>query len=104
MFDISEFSAIINPPQCGILAIGSGRPVIGNILSEYSQVVLHLFIIYIAALNGKPQTVMTATLSYDSRAISESAASDFLETLQRLLQTPATLLLTSSVNKKRASN
>lgn len=30
MFDISEFSAIINPPQCGILAIGSGRPVIGN--------------------------------------------------------------------------
>lgn len=30
MFDISEFSAIINPPQCGILAIGSGRPIIGN--------------------------------------------------------------------------
>lgn len=84
MFDISEFSAIINPPQCGILAIGSGRPVI--------------------ALNGKPQTIMTATLSYDSRAISESAASDFLETLQGLLQTPASLLLTSPANKKRASN
>lgn len=32
MFDISEFSAIINPPQCGILAIGSGRPVIGNLV------------------------------------------------------------------------
>lgn len=32
MFDITEFSAIINPPQCGILAIGSGRPVIGNLL------------------------------------------------------------------------
>lgn len=32
MFDISEFSAIINPPQCGILAIGSGRPIIGIIL------------------------------------------------------------------------
>uniref|UniRef100_A0A2H8TUF6 Dihydrolipoamide acetyltransferase component of pyruvate dehydrogenase complex n=1 Tax=Melanaphis sacchari TaxID=742174 RepID=A0A2H8TUF6_9HEMI len=84
MFDISEFSAIINPPQCGILAIGSGRPVI--------------------ALNGKPQTIMTATLSYDSRAISESAASDFLETLQGLLQTPASLLLTSTATKKRASN
>lgn len=84
MFDISEFSAIINPPQCGILAIGSGRPII--------------------ALNGKPQTIMTATLSYDSRAISESAASDFLETLQGLLQTPASLLLTSPANKKRASN
>ncbi|VVC38251.1 E3-binding domain,Biotin/lipoyl attachment,Single hybrid motif,2-oxo acid dehydrogenase [Cinara cedri] len=84
MFDISEFSAIINPPQCGILAIGSGRPII--------------------ALNGKPQTFMTATLSYDSRAISESAASDFLETLQGLLQTPASLLLTPSANKKRVSN
>ncbi|KAL4098373.1 hypothetical protein QTP88_022998 [Uroleucon formosanum] len=84
MFDISEFSAIINPPQCGILAIGSGRSVI--------------------ALNGKPQTIMTATLSYDSRAVSESAASNFLETLQGLLQTPASLLLTSSANKKRALN
>lgn len=84
MFDISEFSAIINPPQCGILAIGSGRPII--------------------ALNGKPQTIMTATLSYDARAISESAASDFLETLQGLLQAPASLLLTSPAAKKRASN
>ncbi|XP_026812893.1 dihydrolipoyllysine-residue acetyltransferase component 1 of pyruvate dehydrogenase complex, mitochondrial-like isoform X2 [Rhopalosiphum maidis] len=84
MFDISEFSAIINPPQCGILAVGSGRPIIG--------------------LNGKPQTIMTATLSYDSRAISESAASDFLETLQGLLQMPASLLLTSPAAKKRVSN
>jgi len=47
---------------------------------------------------------MTATLSYDSRAISESAASDFLETLQGLLQAPASLLLISPSNKKRASN
>lgn len=57
---------------------------------------------FVSALNGKPQTIMTATLSYDSRAISESAASDFLETVQGLLQTPASLLLTPS--KKRASN
>lgn len=47
---------------------------------------------------------MTATLSYDSRAISESAASDFLETLQGLLQIPASLLLTPSANKKRVAN
>jgi len=40
MFDISEFSAIINPPQCGILAIGSGRPVIGNKLFNYSLIIL----------------------------------------------------------------
>jgi pyruvate/2-oxoglutarate dehydrogenase complex dihydrolipoamide acyltransferase (E2) component len=30
MFGIGHFSAIINPPQCGILAVGSGRPVIGE--------------------------------------------------------------------------
>lgn len=47
---------------------------------------------------------MTATLSFDSRAISESAASNFLETLQGLLYSPASLLLTSSANKKRVSN
>jgi len=47
---------------------------------------------------------MTATLSYDSRAISESAASDFLETLQGLLQAPASLLLTSPAAQKRVSN
>ncbi|XP_063594021.1 pyruvate dehydrogenase protein X component-like [Penaeus indicus] len=30
MFGISEFSAIINPPQCGILAVGSGIVKIGE--------------------------------------------------------------------------
>lgn len=62
-----------------------------------------MFFNYVAALNGKPQTFMTATLSYDSRAISESAACDFLETFKGLLQTPASLIL-SSANKKRVSN
>lgn len=46
---------------------------------------------------------MTATLSYDARAISESAASDFLETFRGLLQSPASLIL-SSANKQRVSN
>lgn len=104
MFDITEFSAIINPPQCGILAVGSGRPVIGNLLLNYFIGILFYNHVFVIALNGKPQTFMTATLSYDSRAISESAASDFLETLQGLLQTPASLLLTPSTQKKRVSN
>lgn len=63
-----------------------------------------ILIKHVSALNGKPQTFMTATLSYDSRAISESAASDFLETIQGLLQTPASLLLMPSASKKRVSN
>lgn len=32
MFGISEFSAIINPPQVGILAVGGGRPELGKLL------------------------------------------------------------------------
>ena len=31
MFGISEFSAIINPPQCGILAVGGGILGLGEI-------------------------------------------------------------------------
>lgn len=27
MFGISEFNAVINPPQCAIMAVGSGREV-----------------------------------------------------------------------------
>lgn len=30
MFSISEFSAIINPPQCAILAVGGGLTFIGK--------------------------------------------------------------------------
>jgi hypothetical protein len=32
MFGINEFSAIINPPQVGILAVGGGRPELGEFL------------------------------------------------------------------------
>lgn len=84
MFEISEFSAIINPPQCGILAIGSGRVNVD--------------------INKKLVTTMTSTLSYDAQAISESAAADFLEKLQTYLQNPASLFMASAKQKSRISN
>jgi len=68
MFGVDEFSAIINPPQCGILAVGGGRAVLGA--------------------DGDAQTWMTCTLSYDARAISEPAAAAFMETLAALLTAP----------------
>jgi len=34
MFGINYFSAIINPPQCSILAVGAGRLVLGNLFSS----------------------------------------------------------------------
>jgi hypothetical protein len=43
MFDITEFSAIINPPQCGILAIGSGRPIIGEFFLFIKNIYINYF-------------------------------------------------------------
>ncbi|KAI9555862.1 hypothetical protein GHT06_018379 [Daphnia sinensis] len=73
MYGISEFSAIINPPQCAILAVGGSRLELGD--------------------DGKPTTVMSATLSYDGEAISPLAAATFMSTLQGLLESPQSLLL-----------
>jgi pyruvate/2-oxoglutarate dehydrogenase complex dihydrolipoamide acyltransferase (E2) component len=62
MFGIHSFSAIINPPQSGILAVG------GNISSIDE--------------NGKPSTTVKLTLSYDRRAVDEEDASKFLAVLK----------------------
>merc|ERR1711915_111178 len=50
MFGITEFTAIINAPQAAILAVGGGRAVINPETMT-------------------PQTLMTATLSFDRRFI-----------------------------------
>jgi len=73
MYGIGEFSAIINPPQCGILAIGGSRLAVGN--------------------DSKPMTLMSATLSYDEEAVSSVDAAKFMSTLQSLLESPTSLLL-----------
>jgi len=71
MFGINEFTAIINPPQCAILAVGKGT----------SELVPNM--------NGKAtQTIMKSTLSFDRRFIDEQMASDFMSTLQRVIEHP----------------
>ncbi|XP_066973922.1 pyruvate dehydrogenase protein X component-like isoform X2 [Macrobrachium rosenbergii] len=75
MFGISEFSAIINPPQCGILAVGGSR-----LLCDES---------------GNPVTYMSATLSYDRAGVDDETAANFLNTLKSLLENPSTMLLGS---------
>lgn len=76
MFGISEFSAIINPPQAAILAVGAGekRPVVKG-----DAIV--------------PATVMTATLSVDHRVIDGALGAQFLATLKGLIEEPLSLLL-----------
>ena len=75
MFGIDEFTAIINPPDACILAVGgiSQIPVVKN-----GQVV--------------PGNVMKVTLSCDHRVVDGASGSAFLQTLKALLEEPVRLL------------
>ncbi len=46
MYGISEFSAIINPPQCAILAVGGSRLELG----KFGQNLLRLFVVLVKTL------------------------------------------------------
>jgi dihydrolipoamide dehydrogenase-binding protein of pyruvate dehydrogenase complex len=68
MFGITEFVAVINPPQSAILAIGTSRVTL--------------------RADGAPDQVMTVTLSYDGRVIEEEVAAKFLETFKQIIEDP----------------
>ncbi|MGH7051745.1 MAG: 2-oxo acid dehydrogenase subunit E2, partial [Acetobacteraceae bacterium] len=76
MFGISEFSAVINPPQSAILAIGAGekRPVVRD-----------------GAL--AVATEMTCTLSVDHRVIDGVIGSGWLATFKGIIEDPLSLML-----------
>ncbi len=76
MFGIDEFTAIINPPDACILAIGgiSQVPVVKN-----GAIV--------------PGNVMKVTLSCDHRVVDGATGSAFLQTLKSLLEEPLRMLV-----------
>jgi len=76
MFGIDQFTAIINPPDACILAVGgiSQVPVVKN-----GQVV--------------PGNVMKLTLSCDHRVVDGATGAAFLQTLKSLLEEPLRMLL-----------
>ncbi|MEX1055468.1 MAG: dihydrolipoamide acetyltransferase family protein [Rhodothermales bacterium] len=76
MFGIEEFTAIINPPNACILAIGAVRdvPVVKN-----GEVV--------------PGKRMKLTLSCDHRIVDGATGSEFLSTVRQYLEEPLTMLL-----------
>lgn len=78
MFGIASFSAVINPPQTAILAVGGSVPRV--VLDEATK---------------KPRQTQTVSLSlsYDSRAIDEETAASFLQTLDAILENPLSGLL-----------
>ena len=72
MFGLSRFTAIINPPQVAILAVGAIEP-------------------RVVAVEGEAMAVrpaMSLTLSADHRAVDGAAAARFLQRLRELLESP----------------
>jgi pyruvate dehydrogenase E2 component (dihydrolipoamide acetyltransferase) len=76
MFDVTEFTAIINPPESCILAVGAVRKV--PVVVEDRLAV------------GQR---MTVTLSSDHRVVDGALAAQFLAEVRRLLENPVALLL-----------
>ena len=76
MFGIKEFSAIINPPQGCILAVGAGeqRPVVKDGALAIA-------------------TVMSCTLSVDHRAVDGAVGAQFMAEFKKLIEDPLSMLL-----------
>jgi len=77
MFGVESFTAIINPPESAILAVGAITPT--PVVGADRQVVV--------------RDQMRVTLSVDHRALDGASAARFLQELKRLLEQPMAMLL-----------
>ena len=75
MFGVEQFTAILNPPQAAILAVGATeqRPVVRD-----------------GEIVARP--MMTMTLTLDHRAVDGAEAADFLRTVKSFVEEPALAL------------
>jgi pyruvate dehydrogenase E2 component (dihydrolipoamide acetyltransferase) len=76
MFDIDQFTAVINPPEAGIIAVGS---IVAKPVAEGSQVVV--------------RRRLRLTMSCDHRVIDGATGAQFLKTLKQMLENPLAMLL-----------
>jgi len=76
MFGVSQFAAIINPPQAAILAVAAGqkRPVVKNDALAIA-------------------TVMTCTLAVDHRVVDGALGAHWLREFKRIVEDPLSLML-----------
>ena len=77
MYDVDQFDAIINAPQCAILAVGAGKR---RVLVSNEQ-------------GFRIATVLRFTLSVDHRAIDGVTAAKFMSALKQRLETPEQMQL-----------
>lgn len=84
MFGIDEFSAVINPPQAAIMAVGGGtRRIVPTPYVDGAE----------EQLKPSIKTIMTARLSADRRVIDEATASLFMSAFKHYISKPELLLL-----------
>jgi pyruvate dehydrogenase E2 component (dihydrolipoamide acetyltransferase) len=72
MLGVDSFIAIINPPQCAILAVGRVAP---RVVTDGDGIEI--------------KSTMTATLSADHRVVDGAGAARFLQRVKQALETPA---------------
>ncbi|MBP9694151.1 MAG: pyruvate dehydrogenase complex dihydrolipoamide acetyltransferase [Alphaproteobacteria bacterium] len=76
MYGIKEFSAIINPPQSCILAIGAGEE---RVVVKKGQMVI--------------ANMMTCTLSVDHRSVDGAVGAQFLQAFKKYIENPSLALV-----------
>ncbi|HWX49879.1 MAG TPA: pyruvate dehydrogenase complex dihydrolipoamide acetyltransferase [Roseomonas sp.] len=76
MYGVTDFAAIINPPQAGILAVSAGqqRPVVKDGALAIA-------------------TVMTCTLSVDHRVVDGALAAEWIAAFKKVVEDPLSLML-----------
>ena len=76
MMGIKEFTAIINPPEAAIIAVGAANP---TPVVRDGQIVI--------------RSIMNVTMSCDHRAIDGATGAKFLQTFKQMLEQPAMMLV-----------
>ena len=76
MFEIDQFTAVINPPEAGIVAIGS---IVSKPVADGERVVV--------------RKRLRVTMSCDHRVIDGATGAAFLKTLKQMLENPLAMLL-----------
>ena len=76
MFGIKEFTAIINPPEAAIIAIGAATP---TAVVRNGEIIV--------------KNIMNVTMSCDHRAIDGATGAKFLQTFKQMLENPILMLM-----------
>ena len=76
MFGTRQFTAVINPPQSAIIAVGAGekRPVV----KEGALAIA---------------TVMSCTATFDHRVVDGAVGAQFMAAFKKLIEAPGALLI-----------